>query len=469
MKLQELDKLLSRQREAFRTIRREKAEFRIQRLKSLKSVLEKYRPKILQALAEDLGKPEAEAQLMEITPTLAEIDMAIKNVKSWMKSKSVLTPLALLGSRSEIRYHPRGQVLIMAPWNYPFQLAIMPLVGSIAAGNVSVVKPSEVSEATAEVIGQIINEAFDPEEVLCVPGDVQYATRLLKYDFDHIFFTGSIPVGKVVMEAASKNLTSVTLELGGKSPAIIDRKTNLKMVANRIAWGKFINAGQTCVAPDYIIVPDEMKDEFIKHLNESLNRFYGEEGKRESSPDYCRIINQRHFERLSNLLDTAVEDGAEVAVGGEKNEKTKYFSPTVLTGLKESMKIMGEEIFGPILPVLTYYQTEEIFDIVEKNKNPLALYVFSNNQKFIDEVLDNALAGGTCINDCIIHLGNPNLPFGGVGPSGMGKYHGEYSFAEFSYARPVLHQNPIFGTVEVAYPPYNPLKNTVAEIMKDLL
>ena len=337
----------------------------------------KAQARILKALAEDLGKPEAEAQLTELTPVFAELDSAIKNVKNWMKTKPVMTPLALIGSRSEIRYAPRGQVLIIAPWNYLFHLAIMPPIGAIAAGNVAVVKPSEISESTAKIVEDVIRDAFDPEEVICVQGDQQVATSLLAYRFDHIFFTGSCAVGKLVMQAAAKNLTFVTLELGGKSPAIVDRKITLKMVANRIAWGKFINAGQTCVAPDYVIVPDESRDELVGYIKEALERFYGAESEWVKSPDYCRIINEKNLNRLSGLLDGAVDEGAVIACGGERIPEQRFFLPHCwLMFGKESMHIAEEEIFGPILPILTYYQTEEIFDIIEKNSNPLALYVF---------------------------------------------------------------------------------------------
>jgi aldehyde dehydrogenase (NAD+) len=413
------------------------------RLKKLGAAVEKHRAEINAAVQKDFGKAPAETDFTEVHLVLDELGFALRNLADWMRPEAVDAPLLLAGTSNEVRHEARGHVLIIAPFNYPFHLALLPLVSAVAAGNVVVLKPSEKTPATASIIRTIVAEAFPEDEVAVMEGDGAVAEALLGMPWDHIFFTGSTQVGKKVMAAAAKHLSSVTLELGGKSPALVDRSAHLERTAKTIAFGKFINAGQTCVAPDYVLVPEELRDALVDKLRAALQGFYGAEPR--SNPDYCRLIDAKAFERLKGYVDTAVQQGAKVAFGGEADAATRYFAPTVLVDVPPQAAVMQDEIFGPVLPVLTYKTREEAVDFIRSRPPPLALYVFSQRRRGADAVLDGTASGGACVNNAIVHLANPDLPFGGVGPSGVGNYHGRAGFRCFSHERAVLrqHGNPL--------------------------
>ncbi|MDY0133024.1 MAG: aldehyde dehydrogenase [Desulforegulaceae bacterium] len=419
---------------------------RKERLKKLLKAVENYNKIISSALNQDLGKSPEEALMTEIREVRKEIGFTIKNLSKWSKPKRVPTPITLLGSRSRIIPEPLGKVLIIAPWNYPFNLSIMPAIAAIAAGNTVIIKPSELAPATSSVISEMIGKTFEKEEIAVVEGGIDETTELLNHPFDHIFFTGGEIVGKIVMKAASKNLTPVTLELGGKSPAIVLKNSNLKTSAKRIAWAKFTNAGQTCVAPDYVLVDKSVKSEFLHHLKKSIIQFYGENPL--ESKFYGRIINHRHFERLEKLLENQ-----KIVTNFDKNHAKKYFAPCVLDDVSEDSLVMQEEIFGPILPIVSVNSRDEAINFITKRPKPLALYVFTENKKDSDEVLAKTSSGGACVNDALIHLSSPHLPFGGVGTSGMGEYHGQWGFKTFSHYKSVVHSTTKFD-IPLRYPPF---------------
>jgi acyl-CoA reductase-like NAD-dependent aldehyde dehydrogenase len=358
---------------------------------------------------------------------------------------------------SRIIPQPKGVVLIISPWNYPFQLLITPLIGSIAAGNCALLKPSELAPATSAVLAKLVERTFSPEYCALVEGGVEETTALLRESFDHIFFTGSIPVGKIVMRAAAEHLTPVTLELGGKSPCIIDKETDIKVTARRIAWGKFFNCGQTCVAPDYLLVPTQIKREVLAALKQSVQHFFGNDPQ--TSPDYGRIINERHFDRLVSLIS------GEVLLGGTYDRSQRYIPPTVIDRVSMSDKVMEDEIFGPILPVLEYDTLDEAFALVRQRPNPLACYIFTTRRETEHRVLNELSFGGGCVNDTLIHVGNAHLPFGGIGASGMGAYHGQTSFDVFSHFKSVM-KSPQMIDLPLKYPPYGKRLNLVRKMMR---
>ncbi len=428
------------------------AKQRIKKLEALQNAIEKtYRKALQKAVYADFKKPFVETDITEIYPLISEIKYTIKHLKSWMRKQKVATPIALLGSRSWYVYEPKGVCLIIAPWNYPISLTFSPLIAAIAAGNVVLIKPSELTKNTTKILQEIITAIFPKEEVFLATGGAETATKLLKLPFHHIFFTGSPAVGKLVMEAASKNLTSVTLELGGKSPVIIDTTISIKMAAKRIAWGKFINNGQTCIAPDYVFVPASKQNEFIQALQQELLQFYSVNP--EASNSYCRIVNTKHFKRLQEYLEDAISKGAKIEFGGTLNPLENYFSPTLLTVVPEDALVLQEEIFGPILPIKTYTSLEEVLDYITAKPKPLALYIFSKNSKTINTILQNTRAGSTAINQVVLQFANESLPFGGTNTSGIGKSHGFFGFQEFSNKRSVLKQN-FKGSIEWLFPPY---------------
>ena len=432
------------------------AKERIARLRKLRATLVERREALYQAIHQDFRKPAAEVESSEMLIALVELDHAIKHLGKWMKPRKVSTPVLLTGTRSEVRYEPKGVVLIISPWNYPFQLAIAPLVAAVAAGNCVMLKPSERTPHTAAIIDQLIRDVFDPAEVAVATGGVEVSQALLELPFDHFFFTGGPRVGRRVMEAAAKHLASVTLELGGKSPAIVDETADLKAAADRIMWGKCINAGQTCVAPDYVLVHESRAAEFVGRAKEALDRFYGAtpEARRES-PDFCRIVDDVGYQRIVSLLDHTIAAGARVAVGGDRRAADRYVAPTIVTDVPDHAPLMREEIFGPILPVLTYRTLEEAAERIDRMGKPLALYVFTRRGARVEEVLRRTSSGGTVVNNVAIHLINPHLPFGGVGESGLGSYHGVFGFRAFSHERSVLRQGPV-STFHRLYPPYAP-------------
>ena len=423
--------------------------FRIGRLKALKRAIIEQEKEISAALWSDLRKSEGEAYLTEIGMVLGEIDYHVKHLRRWVKPRRLATPLVFWPSKSRIMYEPYGVVLIIAPWNYPFQLLLEPLIGAISAGNCAVLKPSPSAPATAEVIRKIVTNVFGPAYVSVFDGEGNVVEQLLKERFDYIFFTGGPRFGQHVMEMAAKHLTPVTLELGGKSPCIVGRGANVEIAARRTAWGKFINAGQTCVAPDYVFVHEDQRAEFVEAVRVAVKRFYGDCPY--ESPDYPRIVHREGTERLARLMQSS----GQVVVGGEMNVEEKYIAPTVLVDVESDSPIMREEIFGPILPVLTYREIDEVIRFVNEREKPLALYYFGPRQE-AREVLNRTSSGGACVNDTIVHLANPRLPFGGVGMSGVGKYHGKASFELFSNLRSVVKSVTFFDNY-FRYTPYKHL------------
>jgi aldehyde dehydrogenase (NAD+) len=414
-------------------------------LNRLRDAISHFEGHILEALRRDLNKPMVEGYAAEVHHCLAEISFTLKNLKRWMRPKRVggskLFPL----SRGFIVSEPLGTCLVISPWNYPFSLAILPLVASMAAGNCTVIKPSEISENTEKVISEMVSRYFDQEYISVIRGGAETSKELLKERFDYMFFTGGETVGKIVMKAAVENVTPVTLELGGKSPCIVDQDCDFRKAARRIAWGKFLNAGQTCVAPDYLLIQENAKDRLITGIQECILEFYGENPQ--GSRDYGRIINVNHFDRLSELLGQG-----KIVFGGKADREGLYISPTLIMDVPEDAKIMEEEIFGPLLPVLGFDQVSEAVDFINRRPKPLALYIFSRNKEFQRKVLSETSSGGVCINDTIIHLTAHRLPFGGVGNSGFGKYHGKAGFDTFSNQKSVLRQTLLFD-VPRRFPP----------------
>lgn len=437
--------IFSSQKKYYNTGSTKSISFRIDQLKKLKLAILKNETDLYDALWHDLHKSKEETFLTEISIVLNEIDYHIRNLKKWSKPKRVSTPKHLLPSSSRVIYEPLGVTLIIAPWNYPFQLIFNPLVGAISAGNCAVLKPSPHTEKTVMVMDKIVKDAFDTKYVHLIQGEGEVVNVLLNQSFDIIFFTGSPSFGKVVMGAAAKNLTPVILELGGKSPVIVDKDANLKVAAKRIIWGKTINAGQTCIAPDYLLVHRSIKNELVNHIKSSLQELFGDDIK--SSNNYARIVSDNRFDKLIDYLT----DG-DCIIGGNIDKSERYISPTVLDNVSLDSDVMNEEIFGPILPIITFDNIEEAINHINNNEKPLALYYFGNSSK-ANDIINRCTSGGACINDTIIHVANHNLPFGGVGNSGMGKYHGKYSFTVFSNQRSIM-KSPTWIDVAFRYPPY---------------
>ncbi|OAO08316.1 aldehyde dehydrogenase [Staphylococcus cohnii] len=423
-------------------------KFRKKQLKQLSKSIKNYESELLEAFQEDLGKNKVEAYATEIGFTLKNIKSARKELKNWAKTKQVNTPLFMFPTKSYIMKEPYGTVLIIGPFNYPFQLLIEPLIGAIAAGNTVILKPSEFTPNVSGVIQQIIADAFDPEYINIIQGNADTTQTLLQFPFDYIFFTGSEQVGRVVYGAASKNLTPVTLELGGKSPAIIDESANIKVASERICFGKFTNAGQTCVAPDYLLVNRKVKDELISALKKTITEFYGT--NIQDSPDYGRIVNQKHYHRLNELLNIHYP---EITFGGQTDINENFIAPTILEGTTFDSKIMENEIFGPILPIIAYDDFDEAIDLIRTKPKPLSLYLFSEDENSSERILNELSFGGGAINDTLMHLANPNLPFGGVGASGIGKYHGKYSFDTFSHDKSYIFKSTRLES-SLLFPPY---------------
>ena len=442
----DINNKLTNQKEYFRTDITKNLDFRLEALKKLKTAILKNKKEILDCLLEDLDKCHFEGLATEVTMVISEIDYMLSNLKKLTRPKKVRTPLAYLGGKSSIISEPYGQVLIIGPWNYPFQLTFAPLVGAIAAGNCAVIKPSELSPKTSAITKRLISDTFEEQYISVFEGDASIAQALLEYNFDYIFFTGGTSIGKIVMQAAARNLTPVTLELGGKSPCIVDSNTNIEIAARRIAWGKFINAGQTCVAPDYVLVENSVKKKLMDGIDKSIKGFYGHNPI--DSEYFCRIINRKHFDRLTKYLN-----GLTIAVGGKFDCDRLRIEPTVVESLTGNEDIMQEEIFGPILPVLSYERIEDAIAFVNNRPKPLALYIFTNNKQLSDRILKQTSSGGACINDTISHITSANLPFGGVGESGMGSYHGKATFDVFSHKRSVLRSSTAIDA-KIKYPPY---------------
>lgn len=433
---------------------------RINNLKQLKNIIKKHENEIVLALEKDLGKNSFEAYTNEVGFVYGSINHAIKNIKDWTKVKRVKNDKAQLPGKSYIYPCHYGSVLIIGPYNYPFQLLIEPLVGAMAGGNTAILKPSEFTPNVESIIHKIISEAFDPKYMTVVTGDYKVNSALLDLNFDYIFFTGSVNVGKIVMEKASKNLTPITLELGGKSPVIVDSSANLKISAKRIIWGKLINAGQTCVAPDYVLAHESIVDELCEEFKNVIKEFFGNDII--NNNDFGRIVNQKHMTRLSSIL---TQDKDKIFFGGTVNMEERFISPTLLKSVDLDDAVMQEELFGPILPVIKYKDMSDIKTYINAHPKPLALYVFSENNAFAEDIINRFAFGGGCINDTISHVASQYLPFGGVGTSGIGHYHGESSFDTFTYKKAIV-KKPTTIDINLLFPPYKNKLNLIKKFMK---
>lgn len=447
-------------------LRIEALKERKKRLSGLSEFILSNRDRIQAAVNQDLKKSFIEVDLSEIYPVVNEIRHTLKHLDEWAKPKKIDAPITYLGTRSQIKLEPKGVCLIIAPWNYPFSLCFGPLVSCLAAGNTAIIKPSEMTPATSRLIAELANEFFDETLVKVFEGDQQVSTELLQLPFDHIFFTGSPAVGKIIMRAASEHLTSVTLELGGKSPTVIDETAQISTAAKRISFGKFLNNGQTCIAPDYILVHERVKDDFIASLKKQVIEMFGEQGTlNEDSASYSRIVNQKHFKRLNQIVSEAVANGAKVELSGPVNESTLFMHPVLLSNVSLKSRLMEEEIFGPVLPIITYRTEDEVIEMINSRQKPLALYVFSERSSFQQKMLTSTSAGTACINECVIQFTHANLPFGGVNNSGIGKSHGHAGFLEFSNQKSVLKQLTRFSSMSMMYPPFRPRLKWMVDMM----
>ena len=433
-------------RASFRARRTRPREWRVQQLKQLRSMLQENDSEFSDGLQQDLKKSDFEAYLTDIGSVIAKVNHTLRHLDDWMKPQKVSTPLVMQPGSSRVVSEPLGVALIIGAWNYPYYLTLAPLVPCIAAGNCAVLKPSELAPHTSAVMAEYLPRYLDPECFAVVEGGVPETTALLEQQFDKIFFTGGGSVGRIVMTAAAQHLTPVTLELGGKSPCIVDRDVDIELAARRIASGKFMNAGQTCVAPDYVLVLRDREEELHAQLTTAIEAFY--QGDAKASSDFARIINERHHDRLTELLGSGT-----IVTGGDHDRDSRYIAPTVLRNVSPDSPVMQDEIFGPILPVLVVESIDEAIAFLNARDKPLALYVFSEDQAVVDRVIDETSAGGMCVNETIFHVTVPNLPFGGVGPSGMGKYHGKWGFDAFSNAKAILNHST-FIDPDVRYPPY---------------
>src|SRR3990167_4565882 len=430
--MKQIEEIINKQREFFNSRKTININFRIEQLKKLKKLILNNQQEIIDAAKKDLNRPEDETFISEIFLCINEINFALKNIKNWTKLSRVKTPYYLWPSKIYTYAQPYGVTLIISPWNYPFQLTINPLIGAIAAGNCSILKPSEISQNSSKIIYKLFSENFDPEFIAVIEGGIPESEFLLQQKFDYIFFTGSPRVGKIVMKAAAENLTPLTLELGGKNPCIIDETSDLDLASKYIAWGKFLNAGQSCIAPDFLLISEKIKDNFIEKLIFYIKKFYGENSQQ--NKNYGRIINQKHLARLSELL----KEG-KIIYGGSFNDKDLYFEPTLIES------DTNEEVFGPVLPIISFLDKKNIFDILKHNTKPLAIYLFSKDKKLQKKLIYNTSSGAICFNDLIIQVSNPNLPFGGIGNSGFGKYHGKYSFDAFSNKKAIIYSRNRFN------------------------
>ena len=437
---------------------------RRQRLKKIEQWIVEHQQDIRQALYNDFGKPFEETDLTEILIALSEVRHTIRHLKKWMKPRKVKRTKAFLTTTARVHYQPRGCSLIISPWNFPFHLTVVPLMSALAAGNCVILKPSEYVPHTAQLIKKMVETLFEPQEVAIFLGDQQTAQALLQKPFDHIFFTGSTRVGKLVMEAAARHLSSVTLELGGKSPVIIDRSANLKDAAQKVAFYKYLNSGQTCIAPDYLLVHQEVSEEFADLLKTQIRNMFGTERTRQMPPSYARIINKPHYQRLKNMLQETKTNGARILTGGEYDEEQNFISPTLLKISEPDGVLMNEEIFGPILPMLSFKNALEAISLINQMDKPLGVYIFSKNKKFIEQIISRTDSGGVCINDALLQYLHLNLPFGGIRESGLGNSHGFYGFRAFSYERAVLRQGWI-SPLKWLFPPYTNFKRKLIRLV----
>lgn len=458
--METLREKINKQREYFSTGETKDINFRIEKLKKLRDVLKSEEEKVFEALKKDLMKSSFESYVTEVAMVYDEINMHIKNIKKWSKKRRVKTPLVQFPAKSFIQLEPYGVVLIIGPFNYPFMLTMDPLIGAIAAGNTAVIKPSESAPETSKILKEILEKVFDEKYVLHVNPErgKEVVEELLKEKFDYIFFTGSATVGKIVMKAASQYLTPVTLELGGKSPCIIDKDCKLELAARRIVWGKLLNSGQTCVAPDYLYVHKDIEKEFIKKLEEEIKNQFGDNAL--ESEDYSKMVNEREFNRVLSYIDKE-----KLVFGGNYNRKTFQIEPTILKNVTWNDPVMEREIFGPIFPILPFENLDEVIRLVNSKDKPLAIYYFSEDKNKIEKVLNSTSSGGVTINDTLVHVSSSYLPFGGVGNSGMGEYHGKYSFDLFSNKKGVMNRKT-FLDLKIRYAPFQNKLTIVKKIMK---
>lgn len=432
------------------------------KLKRLKKAILDRKQEIRDALYADFKKHASEVDLTEIYPVTGDIKHTLAHLSEWMKPSRVTTPLALMGSSSWIHYEPKGVVLIISPWNFPVNLTFGPLVSAIAAGNCVMVKPSEHTPHASAIMKSILEDIFPPQEVTLIEGGVDVSKHLLDLPFNHIFFTGAPEIGKIVMKAAANHLASVTLELGGKSPTIVDETAHIGKAALRIAWSKYMNNGQICIAPDYIFVHESRKEALIKAIDLQIQKMYGDQPNKSAS--YCRIVNDKHFGRLRSYMDDAVSNNAKIERGGTTDAEQDYMEPTVLTHVDAEMDLMLNEIFGPVLPIIPYSDLSEVLRIINEKEKPLALYIYSKKKKNIRRIINETRAGGTCINHSAIHFFNNNLPFGGVNNSGIGKANGEWGFKAFSNERGIFKQWSPMSAIELMMPPYNSFKQKLIDL-----
>jgi aldehyde dehydrogenase (NAD+) len=458
----EISRIFALQKNNQQKVANTSARDRIKKLDRLHEAVLKYRTEIQQALYDDFRKHPSEVDLLEIYKVTSDLKHTKAHLSRWMKPQRVATPLSQLGSRSYIHYEPKGVVLIISPWNFPINLTFGPLVSAIAAGNCVMIKPSEHTPHASAIMKKIIGELFPEEEVALIEGDAEVSTELLKLPFHHIYFTGSPEVGKVVMKAAAENLTSVTLELGGKSPTIVDDTANLKVAAQRLAVSKWLNNGQVCIAPDHVFVHKSVADEFIAMLKETTHQYYGEDASQSES--YNRIVNNRHFKRIEGYLNDAIAKGANIVYGGKTDSSQDYFGPTIVTNISEDADLLTKEIFGPILPFIVYNDLQEVINKINTKEKPLALYIYSRDKQNVNRIIANTRAGATVINHGGIHFFNNNLPFGGSNNSGIGKGHGFYGFEAFSNARAIVKQWSPISALDKLLPPYNAQKQKLIDM-----
>ena len=460
----EVRRVFDKQRDTALRLRTSTAAERIAKIMKLHDAVMAHRPDFYEAAYKDFKKPPAEVDLAEILPVIAEAKHAKRALKGWMKPQGVWPTSLTIGLKSWVQHEPKGRCLIVSPWNYNVNLSFGPLVSAIAAGNTVMLKPSEMTPNLTALMVRIVRELFAEDEVAIFEGDAMVSTALLALPFDHIFFTGSPAVGKIVMAAAAKHLTSVTLELGGKSPTIIDETADLKLAARTIMWGKYTNNGQTCIAPDYIYVHPGVKDAFVTECRAVLKECYGESAQEQmASPNLARVVNERHTKRIAGLLADAKQRGAKITVGGEVSEKDCFIQPTFIENIPADAKIQSEEIFGPLLPIMTYTDLDKVIEHINAQPKPLSLYIWSRNEQNIQKVLKKTSAGGTCINHCVVQYGHGNLPFGGVNNSGIGSAHGIYGFKAFSHERAVVRTR--FMMAKTLFPPYNDFKAKLMNMM----
>lgn len=456
--MQPIQKIVSIQRAYFHEGHTLSVQGRIDNLRKLKSAIKDNEIKILDALKSDLGKSHYEGYLTEVGIILDEIDYTIKNIKKWSKPHKVRTSIANMPSKNFVYREPYGVTLIISPWNYPFQLTMAPLIGAIAGGNTAIIKPSRKSANTTKIITSIIESNFDSKFISMIKAGSGGNEEILAQKYDYIFFTGSVAIGKIVMESAAKHLTEVTLELGGKSPCIVDKNTNMELTAKRLTWGKFLNVGQTCVAPDYVFVHKDRKDELISLVKKNITQFFGEDII--NSADYGRIIDEAAFDRLVSYIDKD-----KVVFGGNYVREKKFIEPTIMDNVTFNDPVMQSEIFGPIMPIITYENLDEVIQIINSRPKPLALYLFSKDKNNINKVLKNTSSGGMCVNETIMHVASSYLPFGGVGESGMGKYHGKNSFFAFTHEKAVVNKGFAID-VSLRYAPFEGKMKLIKKVFK---